>query len=113
MARYNHFSANKYKQIMFKSVRVGGKFRRDFRKSGRRRTDIVCIKTSKSTYMEEKNKKEYKLYCEDIYVVSSYDELVSNPNSEGVEGSKNKNEIERSSVKCSEAALGEAQRIDS
>ena len=73
MARYNHFGLQKHKQIMFLSLEVGDKFRQDFFKNGRRRKDIICVKTGELSYIEEKSKKEHTLYSAEIYQVSSFD----------------------------------------
>jgi hypothetical protein len=77
MARYNHFSKQEFKVIRFVDLEVGDKFRKDFFKGNRRRKDIVCIKTGKLTYIEEKSKKErsYKIMGDNI-VVKSYSERV-------------------------------------
>lgn len=72
MARYNHFAKQKYKQIMFSSLNVGDKFRNDFFKNKRRRTDIICVKTGDLCYIEERSKKEHTLYSAEMYQVSSY-----------------------------------------
>lgn len=76
MARYNHFSNYNYKQIMFSSVIVGGKFRRDFFKNGRRRANIVCKKTGTLSYIEERSKKEHTFLITEI-IVSSYEEKMT------------------------------------
>lgn len=72
MARYNHFADLKYKKIMFSSLKIGDKFRQDFFKNNRRRTDIICIKTAELSYMEERNKKQHILYNAENYQVSSF-----------------------------------------
>ena len=72
MARYNHFSEHKYKQIMFSSIGIGNKFRQDFFKNRRRRADIICVKTSDLSYIEERSKTGHTLENAENYTVSSY-----------------------------------------
>ena len=57
MARYNHFAVAKYPVIKFNSLPIGEKFRNDFFKNGRRRADIICIKTGDLSYMNKGVKK--------------------------------------------------------
>jgi len=80
MAYWNHFAKNKYKQIMFSSLNVGDKFRKDSFKNKRRRTDIICIKTGELSYMEERSKKEHTLFSVDKLTVSSFSELLTHTN---------------------------------
>ena len=72
MARYNHFSKNRYAQVIFSSIGIGEKFRMDKRKDGRLRADIIMIKTSALSYMELKSQKEYTL-VHGNFEVSSFD----------------------------------------
>lgn len=74
MAHYNHFVNHKYKQIMFSSLNIGDKFRKDFFLKGRRRADIICIKTGELAFIEKRSKKEHKLYSAEVYQVSHYEE---------------------------------------
>jgi len=76
MSYYNHFSKEKYKQIMFSSLNVGDKFRQDFFSKGRRRANIICIKTGELGYIEERSKKKHTLYSAENYQVSSFDQLL-------------------------------------
>jgi len=77
MSYYNHFSKNKFQPISFISLKIGEKFRNDFFKNGRRRADIICIKTSELTYIEQKSKKEHKfIFVDDKNMVSSYDHII-------------------------------------
>ena len=61
MARWNHFVEQKYKSILFSSLNVGDKFRRDFGQTRpiKYRRDIVCVKTGTLTYVEKRSKKEH------------------------------------------------------
>lgn len=79
MARYNHFSKQEFKVIRFVDLDIGDKFRKDFFNGNKRRKDIICIKTGKLTYIEERSKKErsYKFMGDNI-VVKSYSERVGN-----------------------------------
>lgn len=56
---------------MFVGLSVGEKFRKDFFKNGKQRTDVVCIKTGELSFMEEWNKKEHTVPGA-IFEVSSY-----------------------------------------
>jgi len=75
MSYYNHFSQNKYKQILFSSLNIGDKFRQDFFKNRRRRTNIICIKTGELEFIEERNKQKHILFSTNLYLVSSFNEL--------------------------------------
>jgi len=75
MAYYNHFSKEKYKQILFSSLAIGDKFRQDFFSKGRRRADIICIKTSELEFIEIHNKQKHILCSAEIYQVYSFNEL--------------------------------------
>ena len=71
MSRYNHFANRKYKEILFKDVPIGCKFRHD--KRGRRY--LVMIKIDPVTYQEAKSKKQHKVLCDPSdYMVSHYSE---------------------------------------
>lgn len=72
MARYNHFSTQKYKELNFHSLAIMDSFRMDKRDGNRRRKDILMIKTGPLTYREVKSKKEYTLLNTDIIVHSHY-----------------------------------------
>ena len=77
MARYNHFSKQEFKVIRFVDLEIGDKFRKDFFNGNKRRKDIICVKTGKLTYIEQRSKKEhnYKFINSEI-IVRSYSELV-------------------------------------
>lgn len=71
MAYWNHFSKRRYAEILFSSVKVGEKFRQDkFDKNGRRRKDIIMVKTGKLEYQEFRNKRKYSVYHSDFNVSS-------------------------------------------
>ncbi len=71
MTHYNHFANQIYKQIRFSEVGIGEKFRMDKFRNGRRRLDIIMIKTGRFSYKEQKSKKEFALYGSN-FDVSSY-----------------------------------------
>ena len=75
MARYNHFSERKYKQIPFSSIGIGDKFRQDFFKNKRRRADIICVKTGDLSFIEERSKTEHTLKHVENYMVSNYNKF--------------------------------------
>lgn len=62
MAYWNHFAEHKYQPVDFKNLSIGDKFRKDFFKKGRRRKDVICIKTGDLSFIEEKSKQEHKLH---------------------------------------------------
>jgi len=72
MAYWNHFAESNYSRVKFGDLKVGDKFRNDFFKNGRRRPVVICIKTSKTTFIEQKSKKEHKLFSADSYEVYSF-----------------------------------------
>ena len=76
MSYYNHFSNKKYKSILFSSIPINGKFRNDVWKGKRRRKDIIMIKISDNSYMEQKSKKVYNIVYPEKLEVYSYDELL-------------------------------------
>lgn len=78
MARYNHFSDRKYIQILFSDLKDGDLFRKDFHAAGRRRKDIVCIKTGLLKFREVRSKKEHSVHSFENLKVSSYTELTPN-----------------------------------
>jgi len=71
MSWYNHFSDYKFKRIAFSSLGIGEKFRQDFFSNGRRRVDIICIKTGELSYVEQRNKTEHLLKDASKYEVSA------------------------------------------
>lgn len=75
MARYNHFSEVKYKQISYLAIQIGGKFRMDKGNKRRIRRDVVMVKLGVYSYQELKSKQMYCLIHPDKLTVSSYDEL--------------------------------------
>lgn len=78
MARYNHFSQHKYKQIKFVDLSIGDLFRKDFFKNGRRRIDVICKKTGDLTWIEVKSQitGSYKFVNADV-IVSSFNEVIT------------------------------------
>lgn len=80
MAKYNHFSKQKYKAILFSSLATGDEFRNDFHSKGRRRMDILCVKTGLLRYIEKRSKKEHTLINADGYMVRSALERILDEN---------------------------------
>lgn len=75
MAYWNHFAEEKYKEVKWSDIPIGGKFRKDFFK-GKRRSDIICVKTGELTYYEQRSKKERSFaFVDETTTVRSYDEL--------------------------------------
>ena len=76
MSRYNHFANHKFAPVQFKDIVIGGYFRKDFFKNGRRRADIICQKTSDTSWVEVKSKAEgsYKFVTDEV-IVQSFDKL--------------------------------------
>lgn len=72
MARYNHFKESPYKQIAFKSVKVGDRFRVGKYKNDRH-SFIVAIKTGDNSYIEQYSKKMVVLHTTVGYMVYQYD----------------------------------------
>lgn len=68
----------KYEEIGFNELSVGDKFRRDFfnKGTGRRRKDIICIKTGNLSYIEQRSQIEYKFRIECV-PVRSFDKLLT------------------------------------
>lgn len=75
MSYYNHFSERKYQQIFFKDVPLNGKFRQDLFCGKRRRKDIIMIKKSENSYIEQKSKVLHELAIPEKMIVSSFDKL--------------------------------------
>lgn len=74
MSRYNHFSKKIYLDVLFSDVQIGSLFRNDFHLGGRRRKDIICVRTGELTYIEQSSKKEHTIHSVDNFTVSSYAE---------------------------------------
>lgn len=69
MSRWNHFAKRKYRKIQFDSVQIGKKFRKDcFDGKGKRRPDIIMVKTGSLTYQEWRSKKNYTVGHSDFDV---------------------------------------------
>lgn len=64
---------------MFNSLNVGDKFRKDFFKNGRRRSNIICIKTSEFEYVEQKSKEKYTIVHSANFEVRSFDLQIRKP----------------------------------
>jgi hypothetical protein len=61
MSRYNHFAKTKYSTVSFGCIKIGEKFRLDKFKHGKRRPDVIMVKTSVLSYKEVKSRKEYSV----------------------------------------------------
>jgi hypothetical protein len=72
LARYNHFSPQVYQSVWFYEIKIGEKFRSDKFKDGKRRKDIIMVKTGNLSYKELRSDKEYNLISSE-FIVSSYD----------------------------------------
>ena len=57
-------------RIHFSNIKIGDKFRKDFFNRGKTRNDVVCIKTGKTAFMEEWNKREHTYPSDDFFVTS-------------------------------------------
>lgn len=86
MTRWNHFAPIKYARINFSELKIGDRFRNDFWHRGRRRADIICIKTGELSYIEQRSKREHTLFSVSNYTVYSYDRASTQNQSTEAEG---------------------------